>query len=151
MPQTRAQARSKTKAPSTASEAWGLLQEFLAAIKQGYMVVAAEFALSPPQVMALRVLDPERPIPMNELAAGCHLDNSTVTGIVDRLEERGLVARRSDESDRRVKMVTLTEEGAKLWGRLTEILQEAPEPIAHLSRTDQVALRDILRRAVERS
>jgi MarR family transcriptional regulator, organic hydroperoxide resistance regulator len=143
--------RTKAKAASAASEAWGLLQELIAAIKQGYVAVAEEFELSPPQVMALRVLDPERPLPMHELASACHLDNSTITGIVDRLEEQGLVERRSDERDRRVKMVAATDEGAKVCGKLGEILQEAPEPIARLSHKDQAALRDILRRAVEQS
>jgi DNA-binding MarR family transcriptional regulator len=143
--------RTKAEAPSTASEAWGLLQELLAAIKRGYVAIAEEFELSPPQVMAMRVLEPDRPLPMNELATECHLDNSTITGIVDRLEAQGLVERRSDERDRRVKMVAVTDEGAKVCAQLAEILQEAPEPIARLSRKDQAALRDVLRRAVERS
>src|SRR5512133_329540 len=135
---------TKARTVSPASEAWGLLQELGAAIKQSYAGVASELELSPPEIMALRSLDPEQPVPMHELASACHLDSSTITGIVDRLEQRGLVERRPAEHDRRVKMVAVTDEGAKSHKRLARILQETPGPLARLSRKDQIALRDIL-------
>src|SRR5205823_12846166 len=59
--------------------------------------------LSFPQAHALRLLDPEEPLPMSALAERLICDASNVTGIVDRLEARGLVERRSAEGDRRVK------------------------------------------------
>ena len=73
--------------------------------KRRFMAIASEFELSPPQVMALRQLDPDEPKPMSELALALRCDNSNVTGIVDRLEDRGLVERRPAEHDRRVKML----------------------------------------------
>ncbi len=63
-------------------------------------------------VIALRAL--EQPIPMGELARMLACDNSNVTGIIDRLEERGLVERRAAKRDRRVKLVALTREGKRL-------------------------------------
>ena len=45
---------------------------------------------------------------MSELANALFCDNSNVTGIVDRLEERGLVRREAAEGDRRVKLLVLT-------------------------------------------
>src|SRR6185436_688436 len=92
-----------------ASEAWALMFELLHLSKQRFMAIASEFELSPPQVMALRQLDPDQPKPMSELAIALRCDNSTVTGIVDRLEDRGLVERQPAERDRRVKMLTITE------------------------------------------
>src|ERR671924_1024567 len=100
-----------TRETSAASEAWALMFELLHHSKQRFMATAPEFELSPPQVMALRQLDPDEPKPMSELAAALRCDNSNVTGIVDRLEDRGLVARRSGDHDRRVKMLDVTPEG----------------------------------------
>jgi DNA-binding MarR family transcriptional regulator len=135
---------------SPAGEAWALMHELFHASRRRFLAVASEFDLSPPQVRALGMLDPERPVPMSELAGALHCDNSNVTGIVDRLEDRGLVERRSASHDRRVKMLAVTPRGAELRARLAERLEEAPEPLARLSPDDQRALRDIMRRALDR-
>jgi DNA-binding MarR family transcriptional regulator len=137
--------------PSPASEAWALMHELFHASRRRFLAVASEFELSPPQVRALGVLDPERPVPMSELADALHCDNSNVTGIVDRLEDRGLVERRSATHDRRVKMLAVTERGAAVREQLAERLEQAPGPLARLSPEDQRALRDIMRRALEQS
>jgi DNA-binding MarR family transcriptional regulator len=134
---------------SPASEAWALMHELFHASRRRFLAVASEFELSPPQVRALAMLDPERPVPMSELAGALHCDNSNVTGIVDRLEDRGLVERRSATHDRRVKMLAVTVRGAELRERLAERLEQAPEPLARLSAEDLQALRDIMRRALE--
>jgi DNA-binding MarR family transcriptional regulator len=139
-----------TRRVSPASEAWALMFELLHASKRRFMAIASEFELSPPQVMALRQLDPDEPKPMSELAAALRCDNSNVTGIVDRLEDRGLVERRATDHDRRVKMLTITERGAAVRARLTARLAEPPEQLAGLSIEDQRALRDIMRRALGR-
>jgi MarR family transcriptional regulator, organic hydroperoxide resistance regulator len=135
---------------SPAGDAWALMHELFHASRRRFLAVASEFELSPPQVRALGVLDPERPVPMSELAEALHCDNSNVTGIVDRLEDRGLVERRSASHDRRVKMLAVTGRGAEVRARLAERLDEAPEPLARLSPEDQRTLRDIMRRALER-
>ncbi len=55
-----------------------------------------------------------RAAPDGRPGAPMHCDNSNITGIVDRLAERGLVERRAAEGDRRVKLVALTEAGEEL-------------------------------------
>ena len=85
---------STTRRSSPAAEAWALMFELIHLSKRRFMAIASEFELSPPQVMALRQLDPDEPKPMSELALALRCDNSNVTGIVDRLEDRGLVERR---------------------------------------------------------
>jgi MarR family transcriptional regulator, organic hydroperoxide resistance regulator len=140
-----------TRTLSPAAEAWGLMQQLFQASRHRFMAIAQEFELSPPQVMALKALDPERPVPMSELACALHCDNSNVTGIVDRLEDRGLVERRSAAHDRRVKMLAVTPEGAEVRERLRERLCDPPPQLAGLAREDQAALRDIMRRARDAS
>jgi DNA-binding MarR family transcriptional regulator len=111
--------------------------------------VLAGLGLTFAQAHALRLLDPERPLPMSSLAERLLCDASNVTGIADRLESRGLVERKSAEGDRRVKALTLTLAGAELRARVLELMSEPPAAIASLPVSDQRALRDILRRAVE--
>src|SRR5205823_3780422 len=77
-----------------------------------------ELGLSPMQAHTLRFL--EHPVPMNELAETLWCDASNVTGIVDRLEARGLVERRPSPDDRRVKLLCLTDEGEALRDRDVE-------------------------------
>jgi DNA-binding MarR family transcriptional regulator len=131
-----------------AQEAWSLLGRLFWQMRPRMLGVAAEFGLTPPQMFALRALDPEQPVPMRELAAQLHCDSSNVTGLVDGLEAHGLVERRSAEHDRRVRMLVVTERGVAVRERLHAVINEVPEPLAALSADDQRTLRDILRRAM---
>ena len=109
----------------------------------------AALDLTFPQAHMLRLLDPERPLPMSALAERLFCDASNVTGLADRLESRGLVRRQSAEGDRRVKALTITPAGIALQKRVLAIMTEPPAAIAALSNGDKEALRDILARAVE--
>ena len=70
--------------------------------KPRFMALAQEMRLAPMQLHALRLIEPGGPMPMSSLAGMLFCDNSNVTGIVDRLEARGLIERRTAEHDRRV-------------------------------------------------
>src|SRR5947208_8858984 len=109
----------------------------------------AELGLSFSQAHALRLLDPDEPMPMSALAERLFCDASNVTGIADRLETRGLVRRESLAGDRRVKALTITPRGVKLREQVVELMTQPPAAIAALEEADQLALRDILARAVE--
>jgi MarR family transcriptional regulator, organic hydroperoxide resistance regulator len=109
----------------------------------------AELGLGFAQAHALRMLDPDDAMPMSALAERLFCDASNVTGLVDRLEARGLVERRSAEKDRRVKALALTPAGVALRDQVVAVMSEPPEAIAALPLADQRALRDILGRAVE--
>jgi MarR family transcriptional regulator, organic hydroperoxide resistance regulator len=132
---------------SVAREAWELLFRLAKAKHELLSARLAELDLTPVQGQALRRLDPERPLAMSALADALYCHASNVTGIVDRLESRGLVERRTGPGDRRVKTLVLTAEGAETRARVIELLNEPPAEIAALSEADGVALRDILRRA----
>ena len=129
-------------------EAWSLLTKLFWQMRPRMLRVAAEFGLTPPQMFALRALDPETPMPMRDLAAQLHCDSSNVTGLVDGLEAHGLVERRPAEHDRRVRMLVVTERGQRVRERLHEVIHEVPPALTSLSAADQRALRDILRRAL---
>jgi DNA-binding MarR family transcriptional regulator len=133
---------------SDVHEAWALMSRLFWEMRPRMLRVAGEFGLTPPQLFALRSLDPEQPVPMRALAQALHCDSSNVTGLVDGLAAQGLVERREAEHDRRLRMLVVTERGADVRARMQEAIQELPEPLAALSADDQRALRDILRRAL---
>jgi DNA-binding MarR family transcriptional regulator len=134
---------------SPADEAWGILLQLLGAGRRRFLTVASEHDLHPAQAGALMQMEPETAMPMHELATMLACDNSNVTGIVDRLEARGLVTRRPYAQDRRVKHILLTTAGADLRDRIRARMADPPEAIRSLSPADQRLLRDVLRRAVE--
>jgi len=129
-------------------EAWSLMHWLMVSNKRRLLATGGEFDLAPQQMIALRILG-SGPRKMSELAQALFCDNSNVTGIVDRLEERGLVRREAAEGDRRVKLLVLTEEGVWMRAQITERMAEPPPAIASLTEKDQRALRDILKRALE--
>jgi MarR family transcriptional regulator, organic hydroperoxide resistance regulator len=61
-----------------------------------------------PQLFILRELFMKEPRKLGDLAQAVQLSNSTVSGIVDRLERGGLVERKRDEQDRRVVWIGTT-------------------------------------------
>ena len=105
----------------------------------------AELELTFPQALLLRQLGDA--LPMNQAAGRMHCDPSNVTGIVDRLEARGLI-KRTQGTDRRVKHLVLTAEGRRLKRRVDALLADVPG-VASLSASDQTTLRDLLRRSLE--
>lgn len=136
-----------TERSSPADEAWALLRELLFAERRRFLETTAEFELHPAQAGALMQLDGESGSPMHEIAAHLACDSSNVTGIVDRLEARGLVTRRAGERDRRVKYIVPTALGLEVRDALRERMARPPAAIERLSAKDQRLLRDLLARA----
>ncbi|MFI9647820.1 MarR family winged helix-turn-helix transcriptional regulator [Streptomyces sp. NPDC052040] len=122
-----------------------LIGSVVARYHEEYEQAAAEHALTGAQARLLGLLTLE-PLPMRRLAQQLKCEPSNVTGIVDRLEARGLVERRPDPADRRVKLAAPTEEGRRVARGLRSSLDFAREPLAGLSPDEQLALRDLLRR-----
>ncbi|HET7039503.1 MAG TPA: MarR family transcriptional regulator [Gemmatimonadales bacterium] len=133
--------------PDPGREAWELLFGLFPGIRANLEAACAELELTPAQGRLLQYLDPEHPVPMTELATTHGCDASNITGLVDRLEARGLIVRVASPGDRRVKMVGVTPEGAALRSRLVDRIAHPPSFIASLSPTDQRQLRDLLRKA----
>ena len=105
---------------------WSTLIEFVISTKGWWIAICTEMDLTPTQGHALRSLDPDQPVPMSSLAETMFCDASNVTGIVDKLESRGLIARQSADHDRRVKQLVVTEKGRKVRDRLIGRMLEPP-------------------------
>jgi len=134
-----------------ATEAWSLtLAIVFSESPPRVPAVAAEFDLSPMTLKLLYKLEPGAEEPMSALAETLYCDASNVTGIVDRLEARGLIERRDSPRDRRVKLIALTDDGVLAREQIRQRMHVPPEQIAALSDEDKRDLRDILRRAVDR-
>jgi DNA-binding MarR family transcriptional regulator len=124
------------------------MYEVLKASKPFMESVASTFELTPQQMVSLKMLSNERPMAMSELAGSLGCDASNVTAIVDKLESRGLVERRSSDQDRRVKALIMTAAGVELAARIHERMRVSPPAIANLDEKDLTALCDILTRAL---
>ncbi|MFF5184902.1 MarR family winged helix-turn-helix transcriptional regulator [Streptomyces sp. NPDC000345] len=125
-----------------------LIGEVVARFYEDYEEAASDHALTGAQARLLSLLSLE-PLPMRKLAQKLKCEPSNVTGIVDRLESRGLVERRPDPADRRVKLAAATEEGRRIAKGLRESLRFAREPLAGLAEEERVVLRGLLRRMLE--
>jgi DNA-binding MarR family transcriptional regulator len=125
-------------------QAWQLLSQLSPVMRAHWSNLAAEFDLSPAQGMALRWLEPGKPVPMNSLAEVLLCDASNVTGIVDKLEARGFIARQAAPEDRRVKMLVLTTKGQELRRKFIDRTSAPPASIAALPADDQRKLCSIL-------
>jgi MarR family transcriptional regulator, organic hydroperoxide resistance regulator len=134
---------------SDACRAWQLLMRFFFAQREHLPSWGAEFELSPVQCHVLHLLEPGRPMPMGRLAQTLACDASNVTGLVDRLESRGLVQRRASTDDRRVKVLDLTPTGSRLRAQLLRRMAGRPLPLSGLSAEDQQTLVRILQSLVD--
>ena len=138
---------AKSKTPTC--EAWQLLVQFSFTQRAHLPALAAELALSPAQCHLLTLIEPGRPMAMGELASALSCDASNVTGLVDRLESRGLLERSPSANDRRVKVLTLTPLGTRLRAAILERMTSSPPTLGRLSEAERRALARILRRLLE--
>jgi DNA-binding MarR family transcriptional regulator len=81
---------------------------------------------------------------MTSIADALACDASNVTGIVDRLETRGLIARGNAAHDRRIKTITLTTHGKDVLDQLTRGFLEPPKELRTLPEPQLRRLRDIV-------
>jgi DNA-binding MarR family transcriptional regulator len=132
-----------------ACRAWQLLVRFFFAQREHLPTIGGEIDLSPAQCHVLHLIEPGRPLPMWRLAETLSCDASNVTGLVDRLEARGLVERQASSEDRRVKVLQLTTAGSRLRSSLLRRMTAQSHPLSRLSVQQQRALVKILKSLVD--
>lgn len=143
-PHTSASTRRFDPDPVT-REVVELIGTVVARYHEEYELAAADHSLTGAQARVLALLARE-PTPMRQVARQLKCEPSNVTGIVDRLESRGLAMRRSDPADRRVKLAAATDEGIEMAERLRAALDFAREPLAGLTPVERTTLRHLLQR-----
>ncbi|WP_437679594.1 MarR family winged helix-turn-helix transcriptional regulator [Sorangium sp. So ce131] len=105
--------------------------------------MASGFGLTGPQLTILKLLESFQDLSLSTLSERIRAQNSTVTGIVDRMEREGLVRRERSKSDRRVVHIRLSDKGARLAREIqVEPMEIFRSALLSLSPTD---LRDLLR------
>ena len=131
---------------AAAEAVWSLMAGFSTAqFQRGpHQDVMREHGITPGHLKALMWLDPERPLPMRAMAEALDVDASMVTWLVDRLEEKGLVERRAEPSDRRVKVIAVTELGTDTRARLSAAMLRPPQELLDLDLRSLHALREQL-------
>jgi DNA-binding MarR family transcriptional regulator len=139
-----ASVRSETRRPETTRDPSELLHELFERMRHGFLQVAAQFDLTPPQLGVLTTLDDFTS--MSHLASAVGCDASNITWMTDRLEERGLVERRPDPDDRRVKRLVLTDTGRKLRRDIDRRLHSSHPGLERLTVAERATLARLLER-----
>lgn len=130
-----------------ADEVWGLLTALMVGRRDAGIEVAESYGLTMGDMKALLSLGDDDAPTMSSLAEVWACDASNVTWLVDRLEQGGLVQRRSSTTDRRAKLVVLTDRGRAARQRLHDAFTQAPPQLSELSTEDLAAMASLLRKA----
>ena len=98
------------------------LQQIAVAI---FLQETEAFGVTPVQFAALQAVHNTPGIDQRTLARTIGFDTSTTAGVIDRLEARGLLQRNASPEDRRVRLLTLTDDGEALLAQVVPAMQRA--------------------------
>lgn len=113
-------------------------------------VTAAGYDLTPVQYAALSAIQNHPCIDQAALAGEIAFDRATITGVVDRLELKGLIRRQVNARDRRAKELVITPEGLIMLEQIAPAVQKAQRLMMHgLSESEAAQLMQLLRKAIE--
>lgn len=142
--------RNGTPAPPTLDlRVLRSLRRIMRAVEIHSCRLAADHHITGPQLVCLLALRDEGPLTTSGLARHVHLSASTVVGILDRLEERALILRERDSTDRRRVNVSATVAGRELADQAPSPLQETLARALHeLPELEQTAIALSLERIV---
>lgn len=117
------------------------LRKIIRAVEQHSKDIQATCKVTVPQLLCLNAITSHPEQTMSRLAEEINLSASTVNGIVDRLEERGLIRRRRSNFDRRKVFLDLTDAGKELTRQVPPLLQEKfCRNLARLPELERVAI-----------
>jgi len=122
------------------------LQQIAVAI---FLEETEQHGITPVQYAALQAVHNAPGLDQRSLARQIGFDTSTIAGVVDRLEARGLLMRNTTPEDRRVRRLTLTGEGqALLEALLPDVLRAQERMLAPLPRSERTQFMRMLRTLV---
>lgn len=132
-------------------DAGELLMRATRALRRRWLTSLEPWQLTPHEFRALRAVG-QGPSRLSDLAETLHIANRSVTDVVDTLQEKGLVERTPSPSDRRAIVISLTEQGRSLTGRIAQARTEAQTAfLAPLTDAETAQLAHLLSRLLESS
>ena len=126
------------------------LRQIIYAVDLHSRRLSAEHKLTAPQLDCLLTIEEHQPVTASAIARSVHLSPSTVVGVLDRLEVKGLVLRERGAKDRRLVWLSLTDQGRSLVESAPSSLQKTlAEAMRELSEETTTAIAESLERIVE--
>ena len=106
--------------------------------KYAIVEIAERHGITLMQALTLCLLEPNQSVPMKSISGFLSCDPSNITGIIEQLVTAGLVERKESPQDRRVKTVTITEQGIALRDKFLEITASTRLPYLDSLTKDEV-------------
>lgn len=126
------------------------LRQVIRAVDLHSRWMLSQYQITGPQLITLLTIEKEAPVTASAIASHILLSPSTVIGILDRLESKGLIQRDRDLKDRRMIWISLTEEGKIVASNAPSPLQDTlAEAIVKLPETEVLKIVESLERIVE--
>lgn len=88
-----------------------------------------QYDITPSQYALLQCLHAQDGLTPSQLAQALRLDTSSITGVLSRLEKKGLIDRIYSQEDRRSVSIHLREEGKALWDQVDQVIEAANEKV----------------------
>jgi len=144
-----------TKSPQVPDERFDLqilqaIRRIMRAVDLYSRKLRSQCELTSPQLVCLGTVVEHGPLTVSEIAQRAFLSPSTVVGILDRLEGRGLIKRERDTTDRRVVNTLVTTKGEKIVAKAPSPLQDSlHEALKLLPKLEQATIALSLKRVVD--
>jgi len=125
------------------------LRKIIQAIELNSKRLVKRVGLTGPQLVILQEITRSGEVTAGEIARAVSLSQATVTGILERMEKRGLLARQRSDRDKRRIMVRITESGRQIIEEAPPLMQEAfVEKFSSLQDWEQTMILSALQRLV---
>jgi len=125
------------------------LRKIIQAIEMNSKKLVKRVGLTGPQLVILQEIARTGELTAGEIARAVSVSQATVTGILERMEKRGLLARKRSERDKRRIMVSITASGRQILDEAPPLMQEAfVERFSSLQEWEQTMILSALQRLV---
>ena len=125
------------------------LRKIIQVIEMNSKKLVKRVGLTGPQLVILQEIARSGEVTAGEIARAVSLSQATVTGILERMEKRGLLARQRSDSDKRRIMVRITDFGRQILDEAPPLMQEAfVERFSSLQAWEQTMILSALQRLV---
>lgn len=125
------------------------LRKIIQAIDMNSKKLVKRVGLTGPQLVILQEISSREEVTAGGIAWGVSLSQATVTGILERMENRGLIVRKRSDRDKRRIMVRITESGKQILADAPPLMQEEfVESFSSLKEWEQTMILSSLQRLV---